>query len=378
MKNMSRGKDCRLAIFLPSLRGGGAERVMMNLANGFTGKGLSVDLVLVKAEGAYLKGVPDNVRVVDLDAGRVARSLPALVRYLRSERPGALLSAMNHANIIALWARSLAGTPTQVTISEHNNLSASMRNVPSRRARFMPWLMRCFYPLADSIVAVSKGVADDLASAIHMPRERITVIYNPVVTPELLQMAREPLDHPWFRPGEPPVILGAGRLTRQKDFSMLIRSFALVRKERPARLLILGEGGERRELEELAGTLGIAGDIDMPGFVDNPYKYMAGAALFALSSKWEGLSTVVIEAMACGTPVVSTDCPSGPREILMDGQYGSLVPVGNVEYFTRAVLKALEHPFKPSFAWLDRFCPEYVMQKYLEVLGVRQQDEDRS
>ena len=378
MKDTSRGKDRRLAIFLPSLRGGGAERVMMNLANGFAGKGLSVDLVLVKAEGAYLKGVPDSLRVVDLDAGRVARSLPALVRYLRRERPDALLSAMNHANILALWARSLARTPARVTISEHNNLSASMQNVPSRRARLMPWLMRCFYPLADGIVAVSEGVADDLASAIRMPRERITVIYNPVVTPELLQMAREPLDHPWFRPGEPPVILGAGRLTRQKDFSMLIRSFALVRKERPARLLILGEGEERRDLEGLAGTLGIAGDIDMPGFVDNPYKYMARAALFALSSKWEGLSTVIIEAMACGTPVVSTDCPSGPREILNGGQYGSLVPVGNVEYFTRAVLEALEHPFKLSSARLDRFCPEHVMQEYLEVLGGRLQDEDRS
>jgi len=361
----------RLALFLPSLRGGGAERVMLSLAEGFAQRGFCVDLVLAKAEGPYLKDVSREVRIVDLNASRVIKSLPSLVRYLRSEKPDAMLSAMGHANIVAICARSLAMVSTRVVVSEHSTLSLSMQNAPTKRGRFMPWLMKFFYPRANGIIAVSKGVADDLARVIGLPRKRITVIYNPVVTPEVLQKAQEPIDHPWFRPGEPPVILGIGRLTRQKDFPTLIRAFALVRKERPARLMILGEGEERHNLEDLSRKLEITDDVDMPGFVDNPYKYMAHAAVFVFSSAWEGFGNVLVEAMACGCPVVSTDCPSGPAEILENGRYGRLVPVGDVESLARAIIETLNDP--PDGKQLRRraedFSAERIVDKYLELFN---------
>lgn len=359
----------RLALFLPSLRGGGAERMMLNLAEGFAQRGFCVDLVLAKADGSYLKNVSKEVHVVDLNMGRVIKSLPALVRYLHSEKPDAMLSAMGHANIVAVWARSLARVSTRLVISERSNLTLSAQNAPNKRGRFMPWLMKIFYPRADGVVAVSKGVADDLARVIKLPRQRITVIYNPVVTPELLQKAQEPVDHPWFCPGEPPVILGVGRLTRAKDFPTLIRAFAMVRKERPARLVILGEGEKRHELEELSKQLGTANDVSMPGFVDNPFPYMQRSAVFVLSSAWEGLPTVLIESMACGCPVVSTNCPSGPAEILENGKYGKIVAVGDAVELAEAMAATLDVPESLNVARRAQdFGVEQAIEGYLKVL----------
>jgi len=359
----------RLAIFVPAMLGGGAERAMLNLARGIAERGYAMDLVLAQAEGPYLAEVPESVRVVDLKASRVLTSLPFLVRYLRCERPQALLSALGHANIIALWARRLASVPTRVVVSQRITLSRSAQHALSRRGRLMPQLIRRFYPWADGIVAVSKGVGDDLARVAGLPRERIQVIYNPVVTPELQEKAQASLEHPWFKPGEPPVLLAAGRLTAQKDFSMLIQAFAQVRQARPARLLILGEGEERPVLEALVRQLGLEQDVSLPGFVENPYPYMAQASLFILSSRWEGLPAVLIEALYCGVPLISTDCPSGPREILADGQYGQLVPVGDATALARAIETSLEGetPRPPRVSWLP-FEMEAVVSKYVSLL----------
>jgi glycosyltransferase involved in cell wall biosynthesis len=333
----------KIALFLPSLRGGGAERVMVNLARGFVERGLRVDLVLARAEGPYLSQVPKEVRVVDLGARRVLYSLPGLVRYLRRERPQAMLSALNHANIVAIWAKLLARVQTRLVVAEHSTLSRSTENASSVRAKLLPFLIKTFYPYADAVVAVSRGVAEDLVTTTKLPMEKIKVIYNPVITPELFAKAEEPLDHPWFRPGEPPVVLGVGRLTQPKDFPTLIRAFALVRKERPARLMILGEGEERPKLEALVRELGLEEDVALPGFVENPYKYMKRAAVFVLSSRWEGLPTVLVEALALGIPVVSTDCPSGPREVL-EPHEELLVPVGDANALARTTLRVLENP----------------------------------
>ena len=342
----------RLAIFVPTLSGGGAERVMCKLAGGIAARGHAVDLVLARAEGPYLAEVPESVRLVDLEASRVLASLPALVRYLRRERPEALLSVL-HANIVALWARRLAGVPTPVVVSERNTLSYESQYASDLRMQLMPRLTRRFYPWADGIVAVSQGVADDLARVTGLPRERIQVIYNPIVTPELRAKAQAPLEHPWFAPDERPVIVAAGRLTAQKDFSTLIQAFARVRQTRPARLLILGEGQERPTLESLVRQLGLEQDVSLPGFVTNPYPYMAQASLFVLSSRWEGLPGVLIEALCCGTPVISTDCPSGPREILADGRYGQVVPVEDAAALARAIETSLEGemPRPPRESW---------------------------
>jgi glycosyltransferase involved in cell wall biosynthesis len=203
--------------------------------------------------------------------------------------------------------------------------------------------------------------------------EKIKVIYNPVITPELFARAEEPLDHPWFRPGEPPVVLGVGRLTQAKDFPTLIRAFALVRKERPARLMILGEGEERPKLEALVRELRLEEDVALPGFVDNPYKYMKRAAVFVLSSRWEGFGIVLVEAMALGTPVVATDCPSGPAEILENGKWGRLVPPGDPEALAKAILDTLEggvSRVKATTNVQKRFSMIAIVEQYLKVLGV--------
>jgi glycosyltransferase involved in cell wall biosynthesis len=349
--------------------GGGAQRVALNLSRGIAKHGYRVDLVLAQTTGPYLAEVPESVRVVDLRASRVLSSLPALVRYLRRERPEAMLSAMNYVNIIALCARRLAGVPTRLVVSEHNTLSRSVQYASDQRGRLMPQLIKRSYPWADGIVAVSKGVADDLARVTGLSRERIRVIYNPVVTPELQAKAQTPLEHPWFKPGEPPVLLAVGSLTAQKDFPTLIQAFVQVRQVRPARLLILGEGKDRSVLEALVRQLGLEQDIRLPGFVENPYTYMARASLFVLSSRWEGLPTVLIEALSCGTPVISTDCPSGPREILDDGQYGQLVPVGDATALARAIETSLEgeRPRPPRESW-HPFETETAVSKYINIL----------
>lgn len=357
----------RIALFLPSLRGGGAERVMVTLANGFGARGLAVDLVLAKAEGPYLKDVSEAVRVVDLGASRVLASLPGLIRYLRRERPAAMLSAMNHANVVALLARKLARIPTRLVVSEHNTLSAGCDTLPLGRARMMPWLMRRTYPWATSIVAVSTGVADDLARAIHLSRERISVVFNPVATDMLIRRNNDAACHPWLTPGEPPVILAVGRLTPQKDFTTLIHAFARLRASRSVRLIILGEGEMRAELEALLGKMGLLKDVAMPGFVDNPFDWMHASRMFVLSSAWEGLGMVLIEAMACGTPVVSTDCPSGPAEILENGKWGRLVPPGDADALYVAIKATLDDSNGPDVARRARdFGVDQAVDGYLK------------
>jgi len=370
--NESKLKEFKIALFIPSLRGGGAERVMLNLARGFAERGYKVDLVLAKAEGPYLSQVPDNIRVIDLKSPRVLYSLPGLIRYLRQERPHALLSALDHANIVALWAKKLSRVPIRVVVSVHSTLSRASTNATSIRARLIPSWARIFYPWADAVVAVSKGVADDLIKLTELPQEKVHVIYNPVVTPELFAKADEPLDHPWFEPSEPPVILSVGRLTPAKDYSTLIKAFALVRKEMPARLMILGEGEERPKLEALIRDLGLEKDVALPGFVNNPYKYMKHAAVFVLSSQWEGLPTVLIEALALGIPVVSTDCPSGPAEILNNGEYGRLVTVGNEKELAQNIKATIcEGKKKIVTDSYKLFQLDTVLYQYEEVLFFR-------
>lgn len=359
----------RLAIFLPELRGGGAQRSMLKLAGGIAGRGYAVDLVLTRAEGPFLAEVPASVRLVDLRANRVLTSLPALARYLRREQPAALLSVL-HANIIALLAQRLVGTRTRVVVSERNTLSRESRYYSSDiRMRLTPFLVRRFYPWADGIVAVSKGVADDLAEIAAIPKERVRVIYNPIVTPDFRAMAHEPGDHPWFGEGEPPVILAVGRLSAQKDFSTLILAFARLRQNHVARLLILGEGEERSALESLVEQFGLEQEVSLPGFIPNPYPYMTQAALFVLSSRWEGLPGVLIEALYCGVPLIATDCPSGPREILADGQYGRLVPVGDVNALALAMESALAGGVSrpPRESWRP-FELDVAVSRYVDVL----------
>lgn len=331
----------RLALFIPSLGGGGTERVLVTLANDFAARGIATDLVLCRASGPFLARVEKDVRLVDLKASHMRWAVLPLARYLRETRPQAMLSALGHANVAAVAARALAGVPTRLVLSERSTLSAALRGGRLWRKGLVPFFMRCSYRHADGIVAISAGVADDLARAIGLPRKRIDVVYNPIDTDRVETLSREEPNHPWLAPGGPPVILGVGRLTAAKDFPTLLRAFARFRAKRAARLMILGEGEDRAALEALARDLGVSEDVAMPGFAANPFAYMRRAALFVLSSRWEGFANVLVEAMACGTPVVSADCPSGPAEILEDGKWGRLVPVGDPAALAQAMAEIL-------------------------------------
>lgn len=365
----------KVAIFLPDLSGGGAERSMLNLAQGMVEQHYAVDLVVAQRKGALTSQIPQGVQVIDLGHGRVAhrwrtvKCLPALIRYLRQERPHALLSALSEANMVALCARRLAGVPLRVVVNEQNTLSISAFDSPNRLMHLAPKFAKHIYGWADGVVGVSQGVVDDMVTVLGISGQRAQVIHNPGITPEVREKARAPLDHPWFRPSQPPVVLGVGRLTKQKDFETLIKAFAHVRQARPARLLILGEGTERVPLEEQVRALGLEADVSLPGFVENPYAYMAHAPVFVLSSLWEGLPTVLVEALYCGAGLVATDCPSGPREILQGGRFGCLTPVGSATALAAAIQKTLDGkaPQPPPASW-QPYTVETVVKQYIDVL----------
>jgi glycosyltransferase involved in cell wall biosynthesis len=360
-----------IAIFMRCLYEGGAERVMLNLASDLIKRDLKVDLVLVKAEGGYLSQIPPEVRLIDLKANWKPGILPKLMQYLKQEKPKSMLVALHYPCEIALLAKRLSRVSTQIIVSEHNHLSQEAKRIKQISVRLTPLAAKIFYPWADGIIAVSGGVAEDLAKVTKIPRNKIQLIYNPVIFPEMFEKAKESVEHPWFKPGSPPVILGVGRFYPQKDFQTLIRAFAVVRKIRPAKLILLGgDGPELPKLKELIANLKLEEDVAILGFAANPYAYMAKASVFVLSSAWEGLPTVLIEAMAIGTPVVSTDCPSGPSEILDGGKYGWLTPVGDSKAMAEKILKVLSGEIKKvDPAWLDRFTLEVCTEEYLKILG---------
>lgn len=360
----------RLAVLVHDLRGGGAERVMLNLAAGLADRGHDVDLVLVRAEGPYLSQVPKNVRVVNLDCPRVLLSIPSLVRYMRREQPSGLIAALVNLNLAAIIARWWAKTPTTVVITEHFVTEKYIADTRVARLRMAYRLAPLLYGRADAIVAVSQSVAENLATYTGLPLETITVVNNPVVTRQLSDMAREPVTHPWLMPGQPPVIMGVGRLSSEKDFPTLIKAFSIARSRQPMRLIIIGEGPQKENLSSLVDSLGLTADIDLPGFAANPYALISRAAVLAMSSKNEGSPNALVEALACGTQVVSTDCPGGPSETLACGRYGRLVPVGEPEMMAQALLEALDSPI--PITDLTRRAQDYTAEKsaekYLEVL----------
>jgi glycosyltransferase involved in cell wall biosynthesis len=376
-----------VALLLRDLNCGGPHRMAFILAEALADRGARIDLVVCDARGNLRSEVPPCARLVSLDRAnslsarlaalradlrgipalaklllqlrrglRTLPYLPALGAYLRNARPDALLAATPHLNIEAVLARRLAGASTRIVVSERNNLSEGKPG-RARRSRRLSAAIRRTYLQADGIVAVSNGVAADLARTTGIPRQAITTIYNPAITPDFPAKLAEPVDHPWFtEDAVVPVVLGVGRLGPQKDFVTLLRAFARVRRERPARLVIIGDvrGHESDRDHRLAGLyrlaadLGVRDDFELLGYQPNPFRYMARAAVFALSSRFEGFGNVLLEALACGTPVVSTDCPSGPAEILDGGAYGALVPVGDDVAMAAAIGAALEHPSDPA------------------------------
>lgn len=363
----------RLAVFIPFSFGRGVERVNVTLAQAMAARGIEVDVVTARAKGPYFDELNGKTRLIDLGVSKTVAGLPGLVRYLKQNRPRAMLSAPDSGSLVALWARGLAGADCRSVVATHAVLSRSLESKSWLNRTLFRNLLHRTYRHADAVVAVSEQAADDLAVLSRLPRADIQVIANPVVTDTLEQAAERPVDHPWFeKTRDLPVILSVGRLNKEKNYEGLLRAFAALRRQRPARLVILGDGSEKAALTSLAAELGVADDVDLHGFVDNPFAYMARADLLALSSHYEALPTVLIEAMACGCPVVAVDCPGGVREILDQGRHGRLAPVGDDEALAEAMLATLNHPVDP--APLKRramdFHVDRIVDRYRDVLDI--------
>ncbi|NNE35309.1 MAG: glycosyltransferase [Rhodothermales bacterium] len=333
----------RITLFIYSLGYGGIQRIVVRMANEFVKRGYAVNLVLAKRTGALISDVDASVNVINLNASSVLYSIAGLFRHIRNNRPHVLFSAETPINIVAIWAKLLFGSKIRLVISVRSNISEYSKNEAVWYSRFTPILVRVFYRYADALVTVSQGVLDDLKAISKSAFARGTVIYNPVVDLERSTVSPTTAPHRWLDDRDVPVLLAVGRLTAQKNYPVLLQAFADARKSRNMRLIILGGGKMLDDLINQCKKYEISEHVHFAGFVDNTAAYYSFASLFVLSSDYEGFGSVLVEAMAHGCPVVSTDCPSGPREILMNGTYGALVSPGDASALSNAILKSLEN-----------------------------------
>ena len=366
-----------IALFSPLGRGGGTGHggitpVVSGLGAALCELGLQVALVTFAPRDprTLVPNLDSRLAIHNLGRGGRRRHLRLLRDFLRRERPRSLLSAGHRANLLAArcgGTRYSDGPPTRILLGVHNAPSPGLKELGPVRRRGRLWAMRRWYPRADGVVCVSAGVAADLTALVPIPARRVHVVHNPIPIGDV----HGPAAHPWLANDGPPVLLGAGRLTRQKAFATLIRAFALLDLRPAPRLVIIGEGAEREPLLKLAAELGVGDRVALPGFVANPRAQMARARLFVLSSDWEGFGNVLVEAMSVGTPVVATDCPSGPREILEDGALGWLVPPGDPPALALAISATLRSPLVSAEVLRRRaadFAPERIAEQYRTLL----------
>jgi glycosyltransferase involved in cell wall biosynthesis len=360
----------RIAIVLPDLRGGGAERISVNLANNLIQRGHDVDMVLLSATGQFLEALDPEVCVVDLKVKRIRWAVLPLVRYLQETEPSALLACMWPLTVLSVVAHKFANVTTRIVVAEHVTWSVSQADYSPIHRLVIKKTMQFFFPSAKAVVAVSVGAADDLSRFAGIARDRVTTIYNPVIdaSNEVVHETEIFGSERWHSAS--CRILTVGALKEQKNHELLLRAFAILVEHTNAQLLILGEGHLRNRLEKLIIELGIEARVSMPGFISDPSPYYQHANLFVLSSDFEGLPTVLIEALACGTPVVSTNCPSGPHEILCGGQFGRLIPLGDTMALAEAMLKSLSenHDSKVLKERAQYFSIDRAVDQYLEIL----------
>ncbi|MBW4523808.1 MAG: glycosyltransferase [Phormidium tanganyikae FI6-MK23] len=343
----------RISILLSGYKTGGDTRVVLNLIQGFTARGIAIDLVLASANKLSLDQLPDTVRVIDLHTPQTtrlssaARLLPGLIRYLRQEKPKVLISNLIFTNAIVILAKLFAFSSTKLVLVEHVALSKNHTRPDEPKSKLIPALMRLLYPRANAIVSVSRQMADQLRANYNL-QDNLYAIHNAVVDNALHQKATEAIEHPWLTTDSVPVFLGAGRFSAQKDFFTLVQAFSILRQHTPARLIILGEGKLRSQIEVQIQALGLQDDVDLPGFDPNPYRYMSRVTAFVLSSRWEALPTVLIEAMACGCQLIGTRCPYGVEEILANGEFGQLAPIEDPIALSQAMKTAIDSPVPPE------------------------------
>ena len=353
---------------------GGAPVVIANLANHFARRGIGVEVVVFS--GPNVTALPfafdPTVRITRVHGATNIELLARLVRVLLRSRPAQLLTVGNKAAKLAAQATLIPGISPRLWVTLHHSVAAETAGWTEgrRRRRIQRW--RRIASRATGIIAVSEGVKTEFGALTKIDEGKLFAIYNPIVDSTVDAKMLLPVEHHWLDDSGPPLLLGVGRLTEQKDFATLIRAFAELRKQRPCRLLILGEGEERMKLTALAKKLGVAESVQLPGFQPNPLPFMKAAKLLVMSSGWEGMPVTLVEALACGTPVVSTDCPHGPREILADGRLGELVPVGDVAALTIAIARTLDEPTDPAklrARALD-FTIEAGGDRYIELMGL--------
>ena len=343
--NKARPHIAILTPFLHHASGyGGITPWLVNLANGFVEKGAKVDILVNAKQETQLNYPPlhDAIQVINQGYHKY-EAFKALLDYIDKEHPSVLLTAGHRYNGMGAWAKRFVKGNTKIFLSMHENISAGSKNMSWLKKRLRYSGIRHLFPTTDGVISVSRGVADDLIK-LGLPEKRSHVIYNPIVNQTLIEQSLAVTEHPWLQEKTTAVLVGVGRLEPQKDYQTLLRAVAIVNKRRPCRLIILGEGREREALSSLANQLGIQPQLDMPGHVSNPFNYMRASDLFVLSSAWEGFGNVLAEALAVGTPVVSTDCPSGPSEILNNGEFGPLVAMQDPNALAKAICATLDNP----------------------------------
>ena len=346
----------RICLFIHDLTGGGAERSTLDLTVAFRERGYDVDLFVFSADGPYRRDVPIDIRVIESGIhGHKLTTIIALarfVRYLGRYKPDAVISALMTPNLVAILAKLLTRTKARciVIVRDVRDVSKQFESAGygSATRSIIRWMLIQLARHADKIVAVSDGLADCVRNNWPCPREKVIRIYNPVYSERIAAKCREKVDEEIFDSRSVPTVITVGRLDPLKNQAMLIHAIRRIRATRPVRLVILGDGELRLALQDLASSLGLRDYVHVLGFKSNPFAYISQADVFALSSDLESFSRVLVEAMACGCPVVSTDCPFGPREILEDGKWGKLVPIGNEEAMAEAILETIDHPISPD------------------------------
>lgn len=361
--------DLRKITLLVSYSGqGGVEVVTNKLCQGFLNQGYAVDLLMVKAKGPHVKNIPEGVNQIKFKQSSTWLCLPELIWHLWKHKPRFILAAKHRGVALAVTAKALANSDTKIIGQIHTNTSATFANKSNskRNTRFRE--MRKYYPRLDALVGVSQGVLDDIESIIgKLPFNK--ALPNALFDDTIYTVAEQPIDHPWLIESEIPVVMSAGRMTEQKDFATLVKAFAIATQSQPLRLMIIGEGEQKQSLEALSEQLNISDVITFIPFQTNLPAWLDKADIFACSSAWEGLGNVVAEALAVGKPIASTDCKSGPREILEDGKFGELTPVADAEALAQAILKVTanraEFPTQAAKDSARRFHLDVSAKQYL-------------
>lgn len=360
----------KIGLFFGSFEGGGAERMMVNLAKGLAEKSIDVTVYVVNSTGPYLKEVPENIPIKSFDAKYGVKSIvPKIRKVLKNDGLTAFISTQMHINSAVGIASIGLKIKPKIIFREANTPSKIINS------RIEGQIYKWCYSFADHFVAVSMGVKQDMVKYFSLAEAIVSVVYNPAIDKSIYDKMNEEVDHPWFLDSATPVIIGVGRFAPQKAFEDLVDAFIFVRKQRKARLVILGKKNEGSDyfkmIQKKINDSGFKDDIALLGFVDNPFKYLKRADIFVLSSKFEGLPGVLIQAMACGCQIVSTNCPSGPSEILANGMYGELIDVKQPNKLAKGILNKLNNPINVNLIQkrANHYNVESAVSNYLNVLN---------